>query len=1293
MNPVNLEEDAETSNQMMNCFSPLLEEPVQPLPSGFDTYYTTFMGKQAFDAMFEAFKPRMQPPAIPLAKGFKNPRGVSHEVNNLTISAQSRLMLGLEPLFQLNQAPRSESDSELIKLVAISMGQAIAQLSHLRRVLVLDETWGQGNTEKRHLVLKACYEKKLFKATDTELFNTEFEDVAKAFSTATPASPATRTPTFIPRATARASSNRNRYVFGTRQQQAPPGPVPPSHVTTTLVDTIKSPILNNDFVNLEGEVDNFAVPSRKRKRPMGAVSSGKHKALKRSDPMHVPTRAGGTPSEGGCPFAMVNPDNESIISLRGMCSTRDRDISTKECPQAPVSFPTTGCPVAGTGVQVKGLEQPFRKVARHGPESRAMAQADFEQSDSQMGLWNRPSVRKQPSISTSRGGVSQGSVPASSNRQHDPRAHSQGDSCRVFGTQMHIGLVFKTQTRGETQTDHRPISTESIPFEGSFQDGELARCAGYNGGGQLDVQGRSQERVLFSSHKEGTSALPSVHMAGEEVDVHEAMLWPLPCPKDLHEDLETSAQVAEDPRSQAGSLYRRFLGCTRLQEEVQGTDTQISAVFEQPGLHGKWREEHHGASTIFSFPGDGDLIPGDDSSSPRREEEEITIPPPSDAERKTSISPQHGQVDRILGGDKTSVQDVPPVLPHHTEVACEPPAKRSRQSVDSSVSTPRGTSHRAGVLGGINSETETSADNAVPGPGRPVTHGRIRCRLGSYTGQQCSPWQVELPRIQTPYQCEGVVGSPKRTYFLRKRSIKPIYCNRSRQHVLSSVHPQEGRSKECTNGQDIQRNLGVSTSQMHQPGHSLHTRSDEYQTGLLIQDRGRKQGVEVESKRVPNDSQKVGPVQERPVCKSQDSPAFPVHHMGRGTCDDECISLPVEERGLCVSPVCSDRKSAEEGENGQMQVGADCPEMGSTTVVHTATNNVSVSSHITEIPQQPVAGPSGKQPSTGKITAPDFLAHRREQLKEVPREVQDYILKNELKESTLSSYEAKWKLWVSYCGKNGMNPMEPDIPAIATYLHHRLHVQGVKFTTVENDAAAISKYLPLVEGYSVFNHPIIKRLRKASYHVAPPEPKYHDFWDAELVLKAWDTTNSDLSLLDLSRKAYTLIKLVSMGRDADVSNFQLPTRDPSSYNKDDTQFIVLKRGVLTKSQQKGAKGLVKIEAFKPDQANICPVRTLIDYLVRTQPLRHEVATEVFVTSVKPYKPIARATGGRWLIDSLNRAGIDTTKYKGHSCRGAAANSKRNAGASVEHILKEGMWKSEKVLRKYYLRDDHQLKSD
>ena len=271
--------------------------------------------------------------------------------------------------------------------------------------------------------------------------------------------------------------------------------------------------------------------------------------------------------------------------------------------------------------------------------------------------------------------------------------------------------------------------------------------------------------------------------------------------------------------------------------------------------------------------------------------------------------------------------------------------------------------------------------------------------------------------------------------------------------------------------------------------------------------------------------------------------------------------------------------------------------------------------------------------------------------------------------------------------------MVPNIPAIATYLYDKLQVQKVKFRTLENNAAAISKYLPLVDGYSVFSHPVIKRLRQASYHIAPPEPKYTEFWDAELVLEAWNTPSKDLSLLDLSRKTYTLCKLMSMGRDADITNFQVPKRDPLTYDRDNTQFIVLKRGVLTKSQKRGSKGLVKIEAFKPEKADICPVRSLIDYLVKSQPLRHRDANEIFVSSAKPHKPIAKATGGKWLIHSLNRAGIDTTRYSGHSFRGAAANSRRNAGASITRILKEGMWKSEEVLRRYYLREDHNLQSD
>ena len=53
---------------------------------------------------------------------------------------------------------------------------------------------------------------------------------------------------------------------------------------------------------------------------------------------------------------------------------------------------------------------------------------------------------------------------------------------------------------------------------------------------------------------------------------------------------------------------------------------------------------------------------------------------------------------------------------------------------------------------------------------------------------------------------------------------------------------------------------------------------------------------------------------------------------------------------------------------------------------------------------------------------------------------------------------------------------------------------------------------------------------------------------------------------------------------------------------------------------------------------------------------------------------------------LQSAGIDTSKFKAHSVRGAATSHVYVTGTPVADILKMADWSSEHVFRRHYLRD-------
>ena len=54
-----------------------------------------------------------------------------------------------------------------------------------------------------------------------------------------------------------------------------------------------------------------------------------------------------------------------------------------------------------------------------------------------------------------------------------------------------------------------------------------------------------------------------------------------------------------------------------------------------------------------------------------------------------------------------------------------------------------------------------------------------------------------------------------------------------------------------------------------------------------------------------------------------------------------------------------------------------------------------------------------------------------------------------------------------------------------------------------------------------------------------------------------------------------------------------------------------------------------------------------------------------------------------LRSMMEKAGIDTSMFKAHSARGAAATVAANAGITTEDVLRAADWTSDTVFKKFY----------
>ena len=65
----------------------------------------------------------------------------------------------------------------------------------------------------------------------------------------------------------------------------------------------------------------------------------------------------------------------------------------------------------------------------------------------------------------------------------------------------------------------------------------------------------------------------------------------------------------------------------------------------------------------------------------------------------------------------------------------------------------------------------------------------------------------------------------------------------------------------------------------------------------------------------------------------------------------------------------------------------------------------------------------------------------------------------------------------------------------------------------------------------------------------------------------------------------------------------------------------------------------------PECSSICPVLSLMDYLVRTALLRHSDAIKMFIQLKKPHKSVSAQTLAGWITNIMAAAGVDTSMLK------------------------------------------------
>ena len=162
---------------------------------------------------------------------------------------------------------------------------------------------------------------------------------------------------------------------------------------------------------------------------------------------------------------------------------------------------------------------------------------------------------------------------------------------------------------------------------------------------------------------------------------------------------------------------------------------------------------------------------------------------------------------------------------------------------------------------------------------------------------------------------------------------------------------------------------------------------------------------------------------------------------------------------------------------------------------------------------------------------------------------------------------------------------------------------------------------------------------KGVFESCRPKPKYDKIWDISAVLKHLSSLypNEKLSLKDLTHKVLMLILLVSSQRGQSIHYLDLQHLTM----EEDNYFFDVAEHIKT-STPRSPYTRIDFAAYEPD-STICPLSCLKAYINKTKDLRNN-ETKLFISYVRPHKPVSRDTISRWTKETLRLCGLRCSRH-------------------------------------------------
>ncbi len=269
-------------------------------------------------------------------------------------------------------------------------------------------------------------------------------------------------------------------------------------------------------------------------------------------------------------------------------------------------------------------------------------------------------------------------------------------------------------------------------------------------------------------------------------------------------------------------------------------------------------------------------------------------------------------------------------------------------------------------------------------------------------------------------------------------------------------------------------------------------------------------------------------------------------------------------------------------------------------------------------------------------------------------------LKNSKAHNTLRAYQADFKDFTKFCLKNSFNSMPSDPKIIALYLTHLSSFS--KFSTLKRRLASIKVIHRLKGHYIDTKHPIIAEnlmgiKRKMGVKQTSKKPILIN--DLKLIINVINKDQNEYK--KLQNKALILIGFAGGFRRSELVSIEY----------EDIEFVNEGVKILVQRSKTDQTGLGMMKAIPYFQNKIyCPVTSLRDWISYSK-----------ISDGKIFK-ISDKTVALTIQKYALLAGLDKTKYAGHSLRSGFATSTAETGADERSIMAMTGHKTTQMVRRY-----------